>query len=97
MSRSDTAVVCATQEATYIGADSHVDRAALKAPGLPFVAGVLEVLRENDALEEFVVCEPCADARNISETETDLARWATSGDTGDLARQVEDHETTVIF
>jgi predicted peroxiredoxin len=61
----------------------------------PTVAEVLNILQENDALDEFVVCELCAAARNI--TEDDLADWATFGSATDLARLAEAHETTVTF
>lgn len=95
MSREDSAAMFAMQEATYLGAERHADLGELKAPGLPPVQEVLEALRSNGALEEFVVCEPCAAARNI--TEDDLAPWATFGGAGDLARQAAEHDTTLTF
>lgn len=95
MSRGDTVAMFAMQEATYLGAPSHVDLDELKAPGLPTVRAVLDALRENDALDEFVVCKPCAEARGIAEG--DLAPWATFGGAGDLARQADEHDTTMTF
>lgn len=94
MNRGETVAVFAMQEATRLATDQH-SLEEIKAPGLPTVAEVLDVLQENDALDEFVVCEPCAAARNI--TEDDLADWATFGSATDLARLSEDHETTVTF
>ena len=52
-------------------------------------------LRANDALDEFVVCKPCAEARGMSEA--DLASWAAFGGAGDLARQAAAHDTTMTF
>ncbi len=71
MSRGDAVAMFAMQEATYLGAPSHADLDELKAPGLPTVQAVLDALLDNDALDEFVVCKPCAEARGI--TEADLA------------------------
>jgi sulfur relay (sulfurtransferase) complex TusBCD TusD component (DsrE family) len=56
---------------------------------------VLDALRDNGALEEFIVCTPCAEARGI--TEADLAPWATFGGADDLARQADAHDTTMTF
>lgn len=95
MSRGEKAALFAMQEATYLGAEGHADLAELKAPGLPTVKEVLETLQANDALKEFVVCEPCAAARNI--TEEDLAPWATFGGADDLARQAAEHDTSLTF
>jgi len=95
MTRDDTAAVFAMQEATYLASPAHADLSELKAPGLPTVQAVLDELRSHGALEEFVVCAPCAQARGIRED--DLAEWATFGGAGDLARQADTHETTVTF
>jgi predicted peroxiredoxin len=95
MTRGDTAAVFAMQEATYLGSASHADLGELKAPGLPTVQSVLDALIENEALDEFVVCKPCAEARGI--TEADLADWATFGGADDLARQAATHDTTMTF
>lgn len=95
MSQGKEASLFAMQEATYLGAEGHADLSELKAPGLPTVQDVLETLIANGALKEFVVCEPCAAARNI--TEDDLASWATFGGAGDLARQAAEHETSLTF
>jgi predicted peroxiredoxin len=95
MSRGGTVAMFAMQEATYLGAPSHADLGELKAPGLPTVQAVLDELLDNDALDEFVVCQPCAEARGI--TEADLAPWATFGGAGDLARQADAHDTTMTF
>lgn len=95
MSRGERVAMFAMQEATYLGASSHADLDELKAPGLPTVQAVLDELRANGALDEFVVCKPCAEARGI--TEDDLAPWATFGGAGDLARQAAEHDTTMTF
>lgn len=95
MSRGDSVALFAMQEATYLGAPSHADLSELKAPGLPTVQAVLDTLREQDALDEFVVCQPCAEARGI--TEADLAPWATFGGAADLARQAAEHDTSLTF
>jgi predicted peroxiredoxin len=95
MSRGGTAALFAMQEATYLASTNHANLAELKAPGLPTVQAVLDELLANDALAEFIVCKPCAEARNI--TEDDLAPWATFGGAGDLARQADDHDTTITF
>lgn len=95
MSRGERVALFAMQEATYLGSPSHADLAELKAPGLPTVAVVLEELRAEGILEEFVVCKPCAKARGIEEE--DLASWATFGGAGDLARQAAEHDTTLTF
>ena len=95
MSRGETVAMFAMQEATYLGAPSHADLSALKAPGLPPVQAVLTELWDGDALDEFVVCKPCAEVRGI--TEADLAPWATFGGAGDLARQAAAHDTTMTF
>jgi len=95
MSRGDTVAMFAMQEATYLGAPSHAALSELKAPGLPTVQAVVDALLENDALDEFIVCKPCAQARGI--TEADLAPWAVFGGAGDLARQADEHDTTMTF
>ncbi len=95
MGRGEKVAMFAMQEATYLGAPGHMDLAELKAPGLPTVQEVLDALLENDALEGFVVCQPCAKARNI--IEADLAPWATFGGAGDLARQAAEHDSTLTF
>lgn len=69
-----------------------------KAPGLPTVQTVQAVLDEllsHDALDEFIVCRPCAEARNI--TADDLADWTTFGGADALARQAELNVTTFTF
>jgi len=95
MSRGERAAFFAMQEATYLGSDRHVDLSELKAPGLPTVQAVLDELLAQDALAEFIVCTPCAEARGI--TEDDLADWATFGGAGDLARQADAHDTSMTF
>jgi len=95
MSRGEGVAMFAMQEATYLGASSHADLSELKAPGLPTVQEVVDALRANGALEEFVVCKPCAEVRGI--TEADLAPWATFGGADDLARQADAHDTTMTF
>jgi predicted peroxiredoxin len=95
MSRGESLALFAMQEATYLGAPGHADLTELKAPGLPTVQAVLDELRAGDALDEFIVCQPCAEARGIAEA--DLAPWATFGGAGDLARQAEAHDTTMTF
>lgn len=95
MSRGETIAIFAMQEATYLGSTRHADLSELKAPGLPVVQDVLNALLENDALAEFVVCEPCAKARGIQED--DLADWATFGGAGDMARQAAEHDTSLTF
>lgn len=67
----------------------------LDVPGLPTVAAVLAELREADALGEFIVCEPCAMARNIIEGH--LRGFAELGSAADLARLAGEHDTTVTF
>ena len=52
-------------------------------------------MTENDALNDFVVCEPCTDARGI-ETD-DLREFAYMGGPDDLARQARENDTTVTF
>jgi hypothetical protein len=59
------------------------------------VQAVLDELRSEGALDEFVVCKPCAQARGIDEA--DLAPWATFGGADDLARQAAEHDTTMTF
>jgi predicted peroxiredoxin len=95
LARGDSVAIFAMQEATYLASATHANLAELKAPGLPTVADALQALRENDALAEFVVCKPCAEARGIQEHH--LAEWATFGGAGDLARQAEAHDTTITF
>ena len=94
MNRGESVSVFAMQEATRLATDQQTLK-EIKAPGLPTVAEVLNDLQENDALDEFIVCEPCAAARNIAED--DLADWADLGSATDLARLAEEHETTVSF
>jgi predicted peroxiredoxin len=94
MNRGESVSVFAMQEATRLATDQRTLE-EIKAPGLPTVAEVLEELQANDALNEFVVCKPCAEARNIAED--DLADWADLGSSTDLARLAEEHETTVSF
>ena len=95
MSQGNKVAFFAMQEATYLGSPRHANLAELKAPGLPPVRDVLNALLENDALAEFVVCKPCAEARGIQES--DLADWATFGGAGDLARQAAAYDTTLTF
>lgn len=95
LSHGGSVALFAMQEATYLGAPSHADLDELKAPGLPTVRAVLDELRAADALEEFVVCKPCAQVRGIQEA--DLAPWATFGGADDLARQAAEHDTTMTF
>lgn len=94
MNRGESVSLFAMQEATRLATDQR-NLEEIKSPGLPSVAAVLDELQENDALDEFIVCEPCAAARNI--TEDDLADWATFGSATDLARLAEEHESTVTF
>jgi predicted peroxiredoxin len=95
MANGEKVAIFAMQEATYLGSTRHADLSELKAPGLPVVQDVLNALLENDALAEFVVCEPCAKARGIREE--DLAEWATFGGAGDMARQAAEHDTSLTF
>lgn len=94
-SRGEQVALFAMQEATYLGAPSHADLSELKAPGLPTVETVLDELRSEGALEEFLVCKPCAEARGIGEE--DLAPWAAFGGADDLARQAAQHDTSLTF
>jgi predicted peroxiredoxin len=84
-----------TQEGTYMGSSRHSDWSELQSPGLPPVAGLFKDVTENDALNDFVVCEPCTDARGI-ETD-DLREFAYMGGPDDLARQARENDTTVTF
>lgn len=84
-----------TQEGTYMGSSRHSDWSELQSPGLPAVDTLFESVTENDALRDFVVCEPCTDARGI-ETE-DLRDSAYMGGPEDLARQARENETTITF
>ena len=95
MTRGETVAMFAMQEATYLGAPGHANLSELKAPGLPPVQAVLDALLDDDVLDEFVVCTPCAEVRGI--TEADLAPWATFGGADDLARQAAAHDTTMTF
>jgi len=95
LSRGESVAIFAMQEATYLGSPRHADLGELKAPGLPTVQAVLDELRSEGALDEFVVCKPCAKARGIEED--DLAPWATFGGAGDLARQAAEHDTSLTF
>lgn len=95
LSRGGSLALFAMQEATYLGAPTHADLAELKAPGLPPVQAVLDELLAAEALDEFVVCKPCAEVRGIAED--DLAPWATFGGADDLARQAAAHDTTMTF
>lgn len=94
MNRGETVSMFTMQEATRLGT-SQETLEEIKAPGLPNVAELLTGLRENNALEEFIVCEPCATARGI--TEDNLVEWAEFGRATDLARLTEEHDTTVTF
>lgn len=94
MNRGESVSLFAMQEATRLATEQR-NLEEIKAPGLPTVAEVLDELQENDALDEFIVCEPCAAARNISEG--DLMDGADLGSATDLARLAEEHETTVTF
>jgi len=93
LSRGGSLALFAMQEATYLGATGHADLGELKAPGLPTVQAVLDELRMEGALDEFVVCKPCAEARGIRQA--DLAPWAAFGGANDLARQAAEHDTTM--
>jgi len=84
-----------TQEGTYMGSSRHSDWSALQSPGLPSVDRLFEDVTESDALNDFVVCEPCTDARGI-ETD-DLRKFAYMGGPEDLARQARESDTTVTF
>lgn len=95
MKNGDSVALFAMQEATYLGSSGHADLDEIRAPGLPSLGEVVEILRDEGALETFVVCEPCADARGIAEG--DLRKWATFGGAADLARLAGDHDTTLTF
>jgi predicted peroxiredoxin len=95
MNREESVAMFAMQEATRLGTKPQETLDEIKAPGLPTVGEVLDELQTNDALEEFIVCEPCAVARNI--TEEEIADWAEFGQAPDLARLAEEHNTTVTF
>lgn len=95
MKNGDSVALFAMQEATYLGSAGHADLGEIKAPGLPTVGDVVDVLRDEDALEAFVVCQPCAKVRGISED--DLRPWAKLGGAADLARLAEEHGTTLTF
>lgn len=94
VNRGESVSLFLMQEATRLATDQRTLE-AIESPGLPSVAELLDGLLKNDAIDEFIVCEPCAAARNI--TEDDLADWATFGGATDLARLAEEHETTVTF
>jgi predicted peroxiredoxin len=94
MSRGETVSMFTMQEATRLGIEQeNLDE--IKAPGLPTVATILDTLQENNALDEFIICEPCATARGISED--DLTEWAEFGSAADIARLAEEHDTTITF
>ncbi|WP_227380051.1 DsrE family protein [Haladaptatus halobius] len=95
MARGEPMSIFAMQEATRLATQPEEQLEEIKAPGLPTVAEVLAELQENDALDEFIVCEPCATARNI--TAEDLTEWAELGRSPDLARLTEEYDTTITF
>lgn len=95
MTREEPVALFFMQEATYLASESHTNLSELTAPGLPPIAAILEELRESGTLEEAIVCDPCASARNIDAD--DLREWARLGSAEDLARLTESHETTVSF
>lgn len=95
LAEGDATALFAMQEATYLGSARHADLGTIRAPGLPSVGEVLDELLENDALEAFVVCRPCAEARGIREE--DLADWAKFGGAPDLYRLAKQHDVVLTF
>ncbi|WP_022835865.1 DsrE family protein [Salisaeta longa] len=95
MSQGEASAFFAMQEATYLASTRHADLSELKAPGLPTVRAVVDALLQQDMIEAFVVCKPCAEARGI--TADDLAPWARFGGAGDMAKQAAAHDTTLTF
>jgi predicted peroxiredoxin len=84
-----------TQEGTYMGSTRHSDWSELQSPGLDPVDEIFETVLERDALRDFVVCEPCTDARGIEED--DLREFARFGGPGDLTDQANRNDTTITF
>jgi predicted peroxiredoxin len=94
MSHDEDVDLFLMQEATYLGTE-RVELDELNAPGLPSVADVLEALQGNEAIRSAIVCEPCAAARGIEES--DLAAWAEFGGAGDLVTQAKRNDETLTF
>lgn len=84
-----------TQEGTYMGSDRHSDWSKLQSPGLPPVSELFETVEDHDALRDFVVCEPCTDARGIGAA--DLREFARFGGPEDLVAQARRNDTTITF
>jgi predicted peroxiredoxin len=84
-----------TQEGTYMGSATHTDWSELQSPGLPPVADLFADVTAQDALRDFVICEPCTDARGIDAD--DLREFGYMGGPEDLARQANRNETTIAF
>lgn len=95
MKNGDSVTIFAMQEATYLGSRNHSKLDELRAPGLPSVKEVVDLLRDEDALEAFIVCKPCAKARGLGEG--DLRPWAKMGGAPDLARLAAQHDATLTF
>lgn len=95
MKEGDAVDLFLMQEATYLASERHADLGEIKAPGLPTVAEAVDLLLDEDAIRECVVCVPCAEAREIDES--DLRPWATLGRAPALARQAAHNDATVTF
>lgn len=74
MARGDAMATFSCSGATYFGSENHVDASGVSPPSLGSVAEALELLTENVALEEYVLCRPCADTRGLSEDDLAPAR-----------------------
>lgn len=95
MKEGESVDVFLMQEATYLRSESHTNLAEIKAPGLPTLREAIDLLLENEAVSECVVCTPCAEARNIDAA--DLRPWMELGRAPSFARQAARNETTVTF
>lgn len=91
----DSLDVFLMQEAVYLASANHADLETVVSPGFDSIETLVQDGLDDDVIDDVVVCEPCAAARCVDET--DLRDWATMGGPDDLGRLTDEHDTTLTF
>ena len=94
LGRGESLSMFLMSESTRVGTTMG-DAYEITSPGMPTLGELRDDILASDALEEFIVCEPCGVPRGV--TKDNMVERAVFGNGADAARLAAEHETTLTW
>lgn len=91
----DTVSISLVGGVTEMGSKTHTDLPNFSTPGGPTVQEIMNIVRANEALGDFLVHEETALERGISREQ--LRKYAQFAPLDDIYEEMERHETVLTF